>query len=200
MLMLMVTSFFSRVTFAAAAADVYCSARGIASIRAGLEASNNTNSNRNSSKSSRGSSSSDDHSGSYVMGGALLLRGILDVPPSTLTNTISNSPCSRVPCHIINTLTLSPPASTFLHLPGGWGRGEVWVNGNSLGRYWAGQGPQMSLYLPGSFLVPGPNEVVVMELEGRVPVDSSRPARTLPSIHTAAEPDFKGPPGGVQPL
>jgi hypothetical protein len=63
------------------------------------------------------------------------------------------------------------PADTFLDLGDGWGRGEVWVNGKSLGRYWPGQGPQMSLYLPGVWLQYGQNEVVVLELDGKVPVE-----------------------------
>lgn len=81
---------------------------------------------------------------------------------------------------------------------GGWGRGEVWVNGHSLGRYWPGQGPQMTLYLPGSFLASDgrPNEVVVLELEGRLPIRGGQ----LPAIPTVDAPDFAGPPGGVEPL
>lgn len=45
-------------------------------------------------------------------------------------------------------------------------KGQVWVNGHNLGRYWT-VGPQQSLYLPGCFLnAPGrPNELVVLELE-----------------------------------
>ncbi|WIA17668.1 hypothetical protein OEZ85_014471 [Tetradesmus obliquus] len=90
----------------------------------------------------------------------------------------------------------SPPADTFLHLGEGWGRGQVWVNGVSLGAYWAEQGPQMSLYLPGSFLQPGPNEVVLLELDGRVPVRGDGPL----TIACADEPDFDGPAAGPAPL
>lgn len=44
-------------------------------------------------------------------------------------------------------------------------KGNVWVNGFNLGRYWS-VGPQQSLYLPGSLVKPGrQNEVVVLELE-----------------------------------
>ncbi|WIA37889.1 hypothetical protein OEZ86_014736 [Tetradesmus obliquus] len=88
------------------------------------------------------------------------------------------------------------PADTFLHLGEGWGRGQVWVNGVSLGAYWAEQGPQMSLYLPGSFLQPGFNEVVLLELDGRVPVRGDGP----PTIAGADEPDFNGPAAGPAPL
>lgn len=53
---------------------------------------------------------------------------------------------------------------TFLAVPDGI-KGNVWVNGFNLGRYWI-IGPQQSLYLPGTLLKPvGKNEVVVLELE-----------------------------------
>ncbi|KAI0008119.1 family 35 glycoside hydrolase [Xylariaceae sp. FL0662B] len=53
---------------------------------------------------------------------------------------------------------------TFLAMPDGV-KGNVWVNGFNLGRYWI-VGPQQSLYLPGTVLKPGAeNEVVVLELE-----------------------------------
>ncbi|KAI1500859.1 family 35 glycoside hydrolase [Biscogniauxia marginata] len=53
---------------------------------------------------------------------------------------------------------------TFLAVPDGV-KGNVWVNGFNLGRYWV-IGPQQSLYLPGTIVKPGAdNEVVVLELE-----------------------------------
>jgi len=44
-----------------------------------------------------------------------------------------------------------------------WGKGVVWVNGYNLGRYWS-IGPQQTLYVPGEWLKPGNNEIVVLEL------------------------------------
>ncbi|CAG8960583.1 hypothetical protein HYFRA_00013406 [Hymenoscyphus fraxineus] len=53
---------------------------------------------------------------------------------------------------------------TYLAIPAGV-KGNVWVNGFNLGRYWH-VGPQQSLYLPGALLKPGDeNHVVVLELE-----------------------------------
>ncbi|MFO0229961.1 beta galactosidase jelly roll domain-containing protein, partial [Gemmatimonas sp.] len=47
----------------------------------------------------------------------------------------------------------------------GWDKGYAWVNGHNLGRYWQSQGPQLTLYSPGAWLVPeGENEVIVLEL------------------------------------
>lgn len=44
------------------------------------------------------------------------------------------------------------------------GKGAVWVNGKSLGRFW-NIGPQQTLYLPAPWLKEGENEIVVFEME-----------------------------------
>ena len=54
------------------------------------------------------------------------------------------------------------PLDTYVALPG-WEKGVVWINGFNLGRYWL-RGPQKTLYLPGSLLRKGVNELVVFEL------------------------------------
>ena len=43
-----------------------------------------------------------------------------------------------------------PGVDTFIELPG-WGKGNVWINGFNLGRYWSA-GPQQTLYVPGPLL------------------------------------------------
>jgi beta-galactosidase len=53
-------------------------------------------------------------------------------------------------------------ADTFLDMRG-WYKGVVWVNGHNLGRFWQ-IGPQQTLYVPGCWLKPGANEVVVLDL------------------------------------
>ncbi|WP_423834480.1 beta-galactosidase [Streptomyces manipurensis] len=60
------------------------------------------------------------------------------------------------------TFAVDRPADTFLHL-GGWTKGNAWVNGFALGRYWS-RGPQRSLYVPGPVLREGLNELVLLEL------------------------------------
>lgn len=45
-----------------------------------------------------------------------------------------------------------------------WGKGAVWVNGRSLGRFW-NIGPQQTLYLPAPWLKEGENEIIVFEME-----------------------------------
>lgn len=54
------------------------------------------------------------------------------------------------------------PADTYLDMRG-WGKGNVWVNGRNLGRYWK-VGPQQTLYVPGVWLKKGRNEVTVLDL------------------------------------
>lgn len=61
------------------------------------------------------------------------------------------------------TFTVARAADTFLDLRG-WGKGNVWVNGHNLGRYWY-IGPQQTLYLPGVWLHPGANDIIVLDLE-----------------------------------
>jgi beta-galactosidase len=58
---------------------------------------------------------------------------------------------------------LTRTGDTFLDMRG-WGKGNVWVNGHHLGRFWH-IGPQQTLYLPGVWLKEGDNEIVVLELE-----------------------------------
>jgi len=61
------------------------------------------------------------------------------------------------------TLSVAQPVDTFLDTRG-WGKGQVWVNGHHLGRFWS-IGPQQTLYLPASWLRPGANEVQVFTTE-----------------------------------
>ncbi|XP_013010838.1 beta-galactosidase-1-like protein 2 isoform X1 [Cavia porcellus] len=53
------------------------------------------------------------------------------------------------------------PQDTFIKLEG-WKKGVVFINGRILGRYWD-VGPQKTLYLPGPWLQPGSNEIILFE-------------------------------------
>ncbi|CAN9497825.1 unnamed protein product [Ophioblennius macclurei] len=54
---------------------------------------------------------------------------------------------------------------TFLKL-NEWQKGQVWINGVNLGRYWPARGPQKTLYVPGPLLNSNlPNKITVLELE-----------------------------------
>ncbi|KAF2475018.1 family 35 glycoside hydrolase [Lindgomyces ingoldianus] len=94
------------------------------------------------------------------------------VDVSKVKNTTMTPSSYSTPLFYRGTFSISRPASTqlaeldtFLAIPAGV-KGNVWVNGFHLGRYWR-VGPQQSLYLPGTVVKAGGqvNEVVVLELE-----------------------------------
>uniref|UniRef100_A0A8C3X7B6 Galactosidase beta 1 like n=1 Tax=Catagonus wagneri TaxID=51154 RepID=A0A8C3X7B6_9CETA len=65
---------------------------------------------------------------------------------------------------------LDSGGDTFLYLPG-WTKGQVWINGFNLGRYWTKRGPQQTLYVPRPLLFPrgALNKITVLELENVPP-------------------------------
>jgi beta-galactosidase len=46
-----------------------------------------------------------------------------------------------------------------------WGKGDLWVNGHCLGRYW-NIGPTQTAYAPGCWLHAGENEIVILDTIG----------------------------------
>jgi beta-galactosidase len=73
-------------------------------------------------------------------------------------------PCTG-PCFYRASFTVTDPADTFLDTTA-LGKGEVWVNGHALGRFWS-VGPQKTLYLPGPWLKRGVNDIIVFDLNGK---------------------------------
>ncbi len=65
------------------------------------------------------------------------------------------------PAFAAGTFTIDAPADLFLSTAG-WGKGNVYVNGFNLGRYWS-RGPQTTLYVPAPILRVGVNEIVIFE-------------------------------------
>ena len=61
---------------------------------------------------------------------------------------------------------MTTPAPTYVDLTG-FGKGVVFVNGTSVGRFWD-EGPIMSLYVPEGLLRAGENSIVVFETEGHL--------------------------------
>ncbi|NEA76953.1 beta-galactosidase family protein [Streptomyces sp. SID13588] len=86
----------------------------------------------------------------------LPLTSLTQLPFTNTTTTPTGPTFHR------GTVDLAEPADTFLHLRG-WRKGNAWVNGFALGRYWS-RGPQGSLYVPKPVLRAGANEIVVLEL------------------------------------
>ena len=63
------------------------------------------------------------------------------------------------------TFSVDSAADTFLDLPG-FGKGVVFLNGFTLGRFWE-IGPQKRLYIPAPLLREGENELLIIETEGK---------------------------------
>jgi beta-galactosidase len=99
----------------------------------------------------------------------------------------SASECTGA-CFYEATFAVDEPADTFVDTRQ-FGKGEVWINGQPLGRFWD-IGPQRTLYLPAPWLKKGQNEIVVFDLNGQA-------GRTVPFLATAilGKPDF-----GTHPL
>lgn len=83
----------------------------------------------------------------------------------------------NAPAFYRGTFAVEEPLDTFVALPG-WGKGNCWVNGFNLGRYWR-RGPQQTLYVPAPLLKRGPNVVIIFEVDG---------VAERPSIQLVAEP------------
>ncbi|WP_413758969.1 glycoside hydrolase family 35 protein [Streptomyces sp. MMBL 11-3] len=95
----------------------------------------------------------------------------------------AGSPSGAGPAFHRGTFEVRTPADTFLSLPG-WTKGQAWINGFHLGRYW-NRGPQRTLYVPAPVLRPGTNELVLLELQ----------ATTESRVHLTDTPDL----GPVKP-
>ncbi|XP_076241131.1 beta-galactosidase [Calliopsis andreniformis] len=79
--------------------------------------------------------------------------------------TASSGTLRKGPLILRGSFTVSgEPKDTYLNTYG-WGKGVAFVNGHNLGRYWPLLGPQVTLYVPASFLRTGQNELLVVELE-----------------------------------
>ena len=70
----------------------------------------------------------------------------------------------KVPGCYRATFNLKKTGDTFLNLET-WGKGQVYVNGHAIGRFWK-IGPQQTLYMPGCWLKKGKNEIIILDLLG----------------------------------
>lgn len=71
---------------------------------------------------------------------------------------------SRYPGAYVGTFNLRKVGDTFINMES-FGKGQVYVNGHALGRFWR-IGPQQTLYCPGAWLKKGKNEIVVLDVVG----------------------------------
>ncbi|KAK0400067.1 hypothetical protein QR680_003338 [Steinernema hermaphroditum] len=71
---------------------------------------------------------------------------------------------ARGPNVYVGTFETDVQQDTFLD-PRQWRKGQLFINGYNVGRYWPAAGPQITLYVPGSYLRPV-NSIVILELLG----------------------------------
>ncbi|KFQ15251.1 Beta-galactosidase, partial [Leptosomus discolor] len=94
------------------------------------------------------------------------INGHLDPPKRPVGNLLSY----EAPAFYAGRLSIPGgipdlPQDTYVKFPG-WTKGQVWINGFNLGRYWPARGPQLTLFVPRNILVSSePNNVTVLELE-----------------------------------
>ena len=86
------------------------------------------------------------------------------IDAETLPENYEGSNDNRFPKFFRGSFDVTNTHDTFVDLEG-WSKGNVFINGFNLGRYWNTAGPQQTLYLPGPLLKEGQNEIVVLELE-----------------------------------
>jgi len=73
----------------------------------------------------------------------------------------SSAKAQSGPVYRRGSFTLSDTGDTYLDLSE-WGKGHVWINGHSIGKYWS-IGPQQTLYVPAQWLKKGQNEIIIFE-------------------------------------
>lgn len=84
-----------------------------------------------------------------------------------------------------NLTTEEEPKDTYLNTAE-WGKGVAFVNGHNLGRYWSLMGPQMTLYVPRTYLKKGKNKLALVELE-YVPENRKINFQTFPVLDYLSE-------------
>jgi beta-galactosidase len=90
----------------------------------------------------------------------MLLQGTA----SGYLNALAEHLKSMSPAFFRGTFTLEKVGDTFLDLRQ-LGKGDVWVNGHCLGRFW-NIGPSQTAYAPGCWLRAGENEIVILDTLG----------------------------------
>lgn len=103
--------------------------------------------------------------GQFLFGWDIFTLPMDDLSALTFEPVPSDRECQSdlaSPIFYRGSFEITAPADTFLKLEG-WGKGNVFINGFNLGRYW-NIGPQKTLYVPGPLLKEGQNEIIVLEL------------------------------------
>lgn len=88
--------------------------------------------------------------------------------PDDYKHLITSPQVTTLPQHgaglYVGRFNIKKVGDTFLNLQH-WGKGQVYVNGHALGRFWS-IGPQQTLYCPGCWLNKGENEIIIYDVVG----------------------------------
>jgi beta-galactosidase len=101
-----------------------------------------------------------------LAGATLTNWQIFPLPMQNVSSIEYDSRSCTGACFYSATLEVDAPQDTFIDTRS-FGKGEVFVNGKPLGRFW-NIGPQATLYLPAPWLKKGKNEIVVFDLNGEL--------------------------------
>ncbi len=78
----------------------------------------------------------------------------------------TNQMANNEPVFVRGTFKANYKDECFVHMDN-FGKGNVWINGYNIGRYWTKKGPQKALYIPGSLLnTDKENEIIIFDIEG----------------------------------
>ena len=97
--------------------------------------------------------------GNEITGNWQMYKFPFDVEPDL--KSFSNTNAIGKPALYSGNFMLDKTGDTFLDMRK-WGKGIVFINGHHLGRYWS-IGPQQTLFVPGTWLKKGENEIVIFE-------------------------------------
>jgi beta-galactosidase len=97
--------------------------------------------------------------------GGTALTGWESIPVNTdrVPENDPNPTTDNVPRWFTGSFVLTERGDTFLDMSK-WGKGNVWVNGHHLGRFWH-IGAQRALYVPGVWVHEGWNDIRVLDLQ-----------------------------------
>lgn len=87
---------------------------------------------------------------------------VTSISKSHQWKTFANWPGNVVSLYQGRLIINATPRDTFINMKG-WTKGNVFINGFNLGRYWK-EGPQKTLFVPAPILQTGTNTVVIFEI------------------------------------
>jgi beta-galactosidase len=108
--------------------------------------------------------------GEITLGGKPITKSWLVYPLPLDSQELGSLKWSDFPTHLTGpafwsaTFDVEKPEDTFLDLRT-WNKGVIWINGRCLSRFW-NIGPTQTVYLPGAWLKPTGNTLVVFDLVG----------------------------------